>query len=86
MSFEEDDGSPYRAFVRMKNIEATFCGHDHYNNFWGKTRDGIILAYGYISGEATKYAWPTGGKLIRLPLTANQIIIENVTPQSPEGK
>jgi hypothetical protein len=26
VSFEEDDDSPYRAFVQMKNIEATFCG------------------------------------------------------------
>lgn len=83
VSFEEDDGSPYRAFVQMKNIEATFCGHDHYNNYWGKTRDGIILAYGYISGEATRYAWPTGGKLIELPLNGEAISIKNVTPQFP---
>lgn len=83
--FEEDDGSPYRAFVQMKNVEATFCGHDHYNNFWGKTRDGIILSYGYISGEATQYAWPTGGKLIRLPLKAEPINIQNLTPQFPDS-
>lgn len=81
VSFEEDDGNPYRAFVRLKNIEATFCGHDHDNNFWGKTRDGIILSYGSISGEATKFAWPTGGKLIQLPSKAGPIHIENVTPQ-----
>jgi 3',5'-cyclic AMP phosphodiesterase CpdA len=85
VSFEEDDGSPLRAFVQMNNIEATFCGHDHHNNFWGKTRDGIILSYGYISGEATKYAWPTGGKLIRLPLKAQPINIQNVTPQFPDS-
>jgi hypothetical protein len=72
---------PYRAFVQMKNIEATFCGHDHYNNYWGKTQDGIVLAYGSISGEATKYAWPTGGKLIRLPSKAEPIRIENMRRQ-----
>jgi 3',5'-cyclic AMP phosphodiesterase CpdA len=83
VSSEEDDGAPYRAFVDMKNVEATFCGHDHYNNFWGKTRDGLVLAYGYISGEATRYAWPTGGKLVRLPLKREPIRIENVTPEFP---
>jgi 3',5'-cyclic AMP phosphodiesterase CpdA len=80
VSYEEDDGTPYRAFLEMKNIEATFCGHDHYNNFWGKTKDGIILAYGYISGEATRAAWPTGGKLIRLSFKGEPIGIENVRP------
>ena len=83
VSYEEDDGTPYRAFVEMKNVEATFCGHDHYNNFWGKTKEGPILAYGYISGEATRYAWPTGGKLIRLPLKGEPIGIENVRPDFP---
>jgi len=85
VSFEEDDGSPFRAFMQMKNIEATFCGHDHYNNFWGKTKDGIVLSYGYISGEATSYAWPTGGKLIQLSLPGDPINIRNVTPQFPDS-
>jgi len=82
VSYEEDDGTPYRAFVEMKNVEVTFCGHDHYNNFWGKTKEGLILAYGYISGEATRAAWPTGGKLIRSPLKGEPIGIENVRPDS----
>ena len=68
----------------MHNIEATFCGHDHYNTFWGRTRDGIILSYGYISGAATKAAWPTGGKLIELPFDAAPIDIQNVTPRFPD--
>ncbi len=80
VSFEEDDGSPYRAFVRAGNIKAVFCGHDHFNNYWGRTKEGIVLSYGYISGEATHYAWPTGGKLIRLPMKGGSIAIENVTP------
>jgi len=85
VSFEEDDGSPYRAFVQRQNIEATFCGHDHYNNFWGRTRDGVILSYGYISSAATKAAGPTGGKLIQLPFTAEPVNIQNVTPQFPDS-
>lgn len=79
--FEEDDGSVYQAFVNNREIEATFCGHDHYNNFWGNYHGGIMLAYGYISGEATKYAWPTGGKLVKLPTDSGDIGIENVVPK-----
>ena len=78
--FEEDDGSVYDAFVKRGEIEATFCGHDHYNSYWGSYHGGIILAYGYISGEATKWAWPTGGKLVTLPLGPGSIGIENVVP------
>ncbi len=78
--YEEDDGSAYRAFVEVGNIEATFCGHDHYNNYWGEYTGGIILSYGYISGEATNEAWPTGGKLIILPVDNGEIQIKNVVP------
>lgn len=78
--YEEDDGSTYEAFVEVGNIEATFCGHDHYNNYWGEYTGGIILAYGYISGEATNEAWPTGGKLIILPVDNGEIQIKNVVP------
>ncbi len=78
--YEEDDGSTYKAFLKVGNIEATFCGHDHYNNYWGCYTGGIILSYGYISGEATNEAWPTGGKLINLPLDSREIQIQNVVP------
>ncbi len=78
--YEEDDGSVYKTFLDVGNIEATFCGHDHYNNYWGKYKGGITLAYGYISGEATNYAWPPGGKLITLPGDGSEIKIENVVP------
>lgn len=78
--YEEDDGTVYQTFLDVGNIEATFCGHDHYNNYWGTYKGGIILAYGYISGEATNYAWPPGGKLITLPGDGGEIKIENVVP------
>lgn len=78
--YEKDDGSLYSAMVKMGNIKATFCGHDHYNNYWGEYKGGIILAYGYISGESTNEAWPTGGKLITLPLSKGEIGIRNVVP------
>ena len=79
--FEQDDGRVYDAFVKVGNIKATFCGHDHYNNYWGTYKGGIILAYGYISGEATNWAWPTGGKLVQLSYKNQNIKIENVVPK-----
>ena len=78
--YEEDDGSVYDTFLDVGNIKATFCGHDHYNNFWGAYKGGIILAYGYISGEMTNHAWPVGGKLVKLPLDNGKIEIKNVIP------
>jgi 3',5'-cyclic AMP phosphodiesterase CpdA len=84
--YEEDDGSLYEAFLEMGNIRATFCGHDHYNNYWGKYTGDIILAYGYISGESTREAWPTGGKLITLPVMAGEIKIKNVVPVFNENE
>ncbi len=80
VSYEKDDGTLYNTFVEMGNVKATFCGHDHYNNYWGKYTGGIILAYGYISGESTNEAWPTGGKLITLPTSKGEIEIKNVVP------
>jgi hypothetical protein len=79
--YEEDDGTVYKTFVEVGNIEATFCGHDHYNSYWGEYIGGITLAYGYISGEATNYAWPPGGKLITLPTDGSEIRMENVVPK-----
>jgi len=78
--YEEDDGTFYRAMLEVGNIKATFCGHDHYNNYWGKYKGGILLSYGYISGESTREAWPTGGKLITIPLQEGEISIKNVVP------
>lgn len=78
--YEEDDGSVYKTFLDVGNMEAVFSGHDHYNNYWGTYKGGIILAYGYISGVATKYAWPPGGKLITLPSDGGEISMKNVVP------
>ena len=80
VSYEKDDGTLYNTFVEMGNVKAAFCGHDHYNNYWGKYTGGIILAYGYISGESTNEAWPTGGKLISLPIEKGEIGMKNVVP------
>lgn len=78
--YEEDDGTAYQTFVETGNIRATFCGHDHYNNYWGAYHGGIILAYGHIGGEATNWAWPTGGKLVTLSAGDETVEIKNVVP------
>ena len=84
--YEADDGSLYKAFLETGNIRAAFCGHDHYNNYWGKFTGDIILAYGYISGESTNEAWPTGGKLITLPAEEGEIHMRNVVPVFKENE
>lgn len=78
--YEEDDGNVYQTFDEVGNIRACFCGHDHYNNYWGTYHGGITLAYGHISGEATNWAWATGGKLITLPIGDGTVGIRNVVP------
>jgi len=84
--YEEDDGTFYRTMLEVGNIKATFCGHDHYNNYWGKYKGDILLAYGYISGESTNEAWPTGGKLISIPIKEGEISMKNVVPVFSEDE
>ena len=72
--------------LEVNNIKATFCRHDHYNNYWGKYIGGITLVYGYISGESANEAWPTGGKLITLPIGKGEISIKNVVPKFSEDE
>jgi len=78
--FEEDDGLALATFADQGNVRACFCGHDHYNTYYGRHHSGILLAYGYISGESTRWAWPTGGRLIALPLEGDEIQLYTVLP------
>lgn len=78
--FEEDDGVALATFSGQGNVRACFCGHDHYNTYYGRHHSGILLAYGYISGESTRWAWPTGGRLIVLPLEGDGIQLYTVLP------
>ncbi len=81
--FEEDNGSVYDAFVEQGNIKACFCGHDHDNNYYGKYKGGIILAYGHVSGETCYHRhWPPGAKFIRLPLKGGEIYIKDLVDVS----
>lgn len=78
--FEEDTGQAYEIFRQQGNMRACFCGHDHYNNYYGYYHGNLLLAYGYISGESTRWAWPTGGRLIALPLDGGAIQLQTVVP------
>jgi 3',5'-cyclic AMP phosphodiesterase CpdA len=78
--FEEDAGQAFETFLKFGAMRACFCGHDHYNNYYGTYHGNILLAYGYISGESTRWAWPTGGRLIKLPLDGGDIKLQTVVP------
>jgi 3',5'-cyclic AMP phosphodiesterase CpdA len=78
--YEEDTGPAFETFLNVGDMRACFCGHDHYNNYYGYYHGHILLAYGYISGESTRWAWPTGGRLIKLPLDGGDIKLRTVVP------
>jgi len=49
MNCQAVDTGLYSAFKEMGNIKATFCGHDHNNDYWGEYY-GIGLYYGRKTG------------------------------------
>ncbi|MDQ1914551.1 metallophosphoesterase family protein [Paenibacillus sp. GD4] len=57
----------FEALLRQGDVMATFCGHDHVNDFWGELH-GIRLYYGRATGFNTygKEGFPRGARVIRL--------------------
>jgi len=55
----------YNAFLEMKDVMATFCGHDHNNNYIGTLND-IALAYGCKTGKDSYGKLDKGGRVILL--------------------
>lgn len=55
----------YNAFFESKDVMATFCGHDHENNFIG-TLNNIALAYGCKTGKDSYGKLDKGGRVIVL--------------------
>ena len=55
----------YNALLEMKDVMATFCGHDHNNNFIGTLND-IALAYGCKTGKDSYGRLDKGGRVILL--------------------
>lgn len=55
----------FNAFYELKDVMATFCGHDHNNNFIGTNND-IALVYGCKTGKDAYGNLDKGGRVIVL--------------------
>lgn len=57
----------FSAMIAQGDVMATFCGHDHINDYWGELY-GIRLYYGRATGMNTygKEGFPRGARVIRL--------------------
>ena len=55
----------YNALLESKDVMATFCGHDHNNNYIG-TLNNIALAYGCKTGKDSYGRLDKGGRVIVL--------------------
>jgi Predicted phosphohydrolases len=55
----------YNAILESKDVMATFCGHDHNNNFIG-TLNNIALVYGCKTGKDSYGKLDKGGRVIVL--------------------
>ncbi|CAM4422285.1 3',5'-cyclic AMP phosphodiesterase CpdA [Paenibacillus endophyticus] len=57
----------FSALLVQGDVTATFCGHDHTNDYWGEIY-GIRLYYGRATGYNTygKEGFPRGARVIRL--------------------
>ncbi|MGO4548148.1 metallophosphoesterase family protein [Paenibacillus sp. 2TAB23] len=57
----------FSALLAQGDVTATFCGHDHTNDYWGELY-GIRLYYGRATGYNTygKEGFPRGARVIRL--------------------
>lgn len=57
----------FSAILEQGDVVATFCGHDHINDYWGNLY-GVSLHYGRATGVNTygKEGFPRGARVIRL--------------------
>lgn len=81
VSHQREDGSALKLLKGLGNVRATFCGHDHVNDYSG-THQGIELVYGRASGWCG-YGWEKvrkGGKLITLNGESGNYAWETVFP------
>ncbi|GMW00735.1 MAG: hypothetical protein AMXMBFR84_18720 [Candidatus Hydrogenedentota bacterium] len=78
---EGEQGDALKELVALNGVRATFCGHDHVNDYSGVV-DGIELVYGRSSGW-NAYGWDTvrkGGKLITMNAQTGNYAWESVFP------
>jgi len=67
----------FETLVELGSTKALFCGHDHYNDYQFK-KDGILLAYGRVSGyyEYGEPGFTKGCRIIELNTNAIHSKIE----------
>lgn len=78
---ETEKGDALKQFAALGNVRATFCGHDHTNDYFGVV-DGIELVYGRSSGW-NAYGFEKvrkGGKLITANCETGSYAWETVFP------
>jgi 3',5'-cyclic AMP phosphodiesterase CpdA len=77
----DEDGSreALTAFRNAGFVKATFCGHDHTNDFHGVV-DGIWLQYGRSAGGSGHPKVPKGGTLITVDTTKQTFAVQSVLP------
>ena len=77
------DTGLFDIMVSVGKTKGVFVGHDHLNNY-DFTLDGILLAYGQITGYSAYGDLPRGGRVIEISkegLMQSYIILETeVTP------
>mmetsp|Transcript_5382 Transcript_5382/g.7593 ORF Transcript_5382/g.7593 Transcript_5382/m.7593 type:complete len:413 (-) Transcript_5382:92-1330(-) len=69
------DSGLFNAMAKNKNIVATFCGHDHYNDAVMR-REGIFLCYGRVSSRTPPIDWEGDGGELPFQLGARVVEIE----------
>jgi hypothetical protein len=78
---EQEQGDALKLLAKLGTIRATFCGHDHVNDYSG-IAEGIELVYGRSSGW-NAYGWNSvrkGGKLITVNCETGSYAWESVFP------
>jgi len=71
--------------AKNKNIVATFCGHDHYNDAVMR-REGIFLCYGRVSSRTPPIDWEGDGGELPFQLGARVVEIETKKADGSQQK
>lgn len=83
VSSSEINSGLFAALIEQKNVMATFCGHDHDNNFIG-VHKGIALAYGNKTGNDGYGELEQGGRVI--VLKENKFAFDTYLSRKTENK
>lgn len=87
IGFRVESGATLDHLRALRTVRACFCGHDHINDFAGRTDD-IDLVYGRATGYAGYGAnqVPKGAKLVTVNAEAGSYAWESVLPDGARWK